>query len=79
MAKIDKQLIASILEVGKTALPLLGPQGAAAAGALQALDKLLKQAKEAAGPADAKDLDDLQKRVNDRARKLIAELRGEAS
>ena len=75
MAKND-QLIKSILAVGETALPLLGPQGAAAAGAINAIKQLLKDAKGVAGPADAAQLEDLQRRVNEHADRTIANLRG---
>ena len=77
MAKND-QLIKSIIAVGQTALPLLGPQGAAAAGAIAAIQQMLKNAKGIAGPADAAQLDELQKSVSQHSIETGKRLRGES-
>jgi len=76
MASANSNLVRSIIAVGETALPLLGPQGAAAAAAIRAIQQLLKDARGIAGPQDVTQLDALQARVNKHADQTIANLRG---
>ena len=75
----NSNLVRSIIAVGETALPLLGPQGAAAAAAIQAIQQLLKDARGIAGPQDVTKLDELQARVNKHADATIGRLRGGGS
>lgn len=69
-----KKLLDSIIDVGKVVVPVVGGPGAAAA--LKAIDALLDAGKNIAGPKDKETLDELQKRVNAHADKVIAGLRG---
>jgi hypothetical protein len=81
MPNPNSNLIRSIISVGQTVLPLLGPQGAAAAGAVAAIQRLLTDARGIADtPTDRNQLDallqDLQARVNEHAQRTADNLRG---
>ena len=81
MPNPNSNLIRSIISVGQTVLPLLGPQGAAAAGAVAAIQRLLKDARGIADtPKDTAQLDallaQLQTDVGAHAKKTADRLRG---
>ena len=67
-------ILNGIIRVGETALPLLGPQGAAASAAIAAIGDLVAQAKGVANPAQAQSLEDLQAQVNAHAARTLGNL-----
>jgi hypothetical protein len=79
MANIEN-LLKSVLNVGKTVLPLLGPQVAGATAAISAIAKLIADAKAAGSgsghAATLAELTTLQADVNAHADRVFAHLGG---